>query len=174
MWRWPFPVSAGCVAISNPDSLSSNEAGVNPGIRSWKKHSSEWARCQKAIGGIYFTKKWRADTLQPGLEFGIFKPRFESGIFKCISWPNGSFFGGDDWRFLKEGVKNYLMAPMSPLNSSPIFQSSHLLSMSKPGVQIHVTENKNRSKIKNVLPHQDYCPRTNNEIRGRTCSETSK
>jgi hypothetical protein len=33
---------------------------------------------------------------------------------------NGSFFGGDDRGSLKEGVKTYLMAPMSPLNS-PIF-----------------------------------------------------
>jgi hypothetical protein len=29
-----FPVCAGCVAISNPDSLSSGETGVNRGIRS--------------------------------------------------------------------------------------------------------------------------------------------
>jgi hypothetical protein len=36
-----FPVFASCVAISNPDSLSSSETGVNPGIRSLKKHSSE-------------------------------------------------------------------------------------------------------------------------------------
>ncbi len=64
-----FPLSASCMTISNPDSLSSSETGVNPGIRSWKKHSSDWARCQKAIGGIYFTKKWRGETLHPGLEF---------------------------------------------------------------------------------------------------------
>jgi hypothetical protein len=78
-------VSASCVTISNLDSLSTSETGNNSGIRSWKKHSSEWARCQKAIGGIYFTKKWRAETLQPGLEFDNFKPRLKSGIFKCIS-----------------------------------------------------------------------------------------
>jgi hypothetical protein len=30
----PFPVSASCVTISNPDSLSSSETGVDPGIRS--------------------------------------------------------------------------------------------------------------------------------------------
>jgi hypothetical protein len=29
-----FLVSASCVTISNPDSLSSSETGVNPGIRS--------------------------------------------------------------------------------------------------------------------------------------------
>jgi hypothetical protein len=46
---------------------------LNPGIKSWKMHLSDWARCQKAIDGICFTKKWRAETLQPGLEFGNFK-----------------------------------------------------------------------------------------------------
>jgi hypothetical protein len=50
---------------------------VNPGIRSWKQHSSKWAWRQKTIGGIYFTKKWTAETLQPGLEFDNFKPRFQ-------------------------------------------------------------------------------------------------
>jgi hypothetical protein len=112
-----FPVSASCVSISKPDLLSSSETGVNSGIRSWKKHLSDWARCQKAIGGIYFTKKWRAETLQRGLEFDNFKPRLKSGIFKCISWLNGSSLGGNDLGFLKEGVKTYQMAPMSPLNS---------------------------------------------------------
>ncbi len=54
--------SASCVKISNPYKLSCSEAGVNPGIRCRKKHASEWARSQKAIGGIYFTKKRRAET----------------------------------------------------------------------------------------------------------------
>jgi hypothetical protein len=122
-----FPVSASCVSVSNPDSLSRSETRADPGIRSWKKHSSEWSWCQKAIGGIYFTKKWwRAQTLQPGLEFDNFKPRLESGIFKCISWLNGSVFEGDDRGFLKEGFKTFQMAPMSPLNSSNFFLSSHL------------------------------------------------
>jgi hypothetical protein len=46
------------------------------------------------------------------LNLTYFKPRLESGIFKCISWLNGSVFGGDDRGFLKEGVKTYLMAPI--------------------------------------------------------------
>jgi hypothetical protein len=66
---------------------------------------------------IYVTKKWRAATLQPGLEFDDFKPRLESGIFKCISWLNGSYFGRANQGFLKEGVKAYLKAQMSPLDS---------------------------------------------------------
>jgi hypothetical protein len=88
-----FPVLASCVTISNPNLLSSSDTGVDPGIRSWKKHLSEWARCQKAIGGIYFTKKWRAETLQTGFEFDNFKSRLKSWIFKGISWLNGSFLG---------------------------------------------------------------------------------
>jgi hypothetical protein len=80
-----FSVYASCVTFSNPDSLPSSETRVNGGIRSWKKHLSEWAPCHKAIGGIYFTKKWKAETLQPGLEFDNAKPRPKSGIFKCIS-----------------------------------------------------------------------------------------
>jgi hypothetical protein len=66
---------------------------------------SEWARYQKAIGGIYFTKKWRAETLQPGLVFDNFKARLESCIFKCISWLNGPFLGGYNRDFLIENVK---------------------------------------------------------------------
>jgi hypothetical protein len=59
-----------------------------------------------------------------GLEFGNFKPRLKSVIFKCISWLNSSFFGSDDRRFLKDGVKAYLMATMSPLNLPTFCQSS--------------------------------------------------
>jgi hypothetical protein len=100
-------------------------------IRSWKKHLSEWAWCQKAIsGGTYFSKKWKAETLQPGLELDNFKPRLKSDIFKCISWLNGLLFRGDDQGFLKVGVMTYLRAPMSPVNSPTFFfLSSHLQSM---------------------------------------------
>jgi hypothetical protein len=53
-------VSVSCVTFSNPDSLSSSETVVNSGIKSWRKYLSEWARRQKAIGGIYFTTKWKS------------------------------------------------------------------------------------------------------------------
>jgi hypothetical protein len=89
-----FRVSTSCVTISNPDSLSSSETGDSPGIRSWKKHLSEWARCQKAMGGIYFTQKLRAQTLQHGSEFDNVKARLDNGIFKEISWLSGSVFRG--------------------------------------------------------------------------------
>jgi hypothetical protein len=125
MWRWTCFSVIKLHYIFKPRSLTSSEMGVNPGIRrSWKKHLFEWAWLQKAsIGGFYFTKKWRADFLRPGLKFDNFKPRLESGIFKCISWLNDSFFESDDRGFLKEGVKTYLMAPISPRLNSPTFFS---------------------------------------------------
>ncbi len=100
-----FLVSASCGTISDPEWLSSSETGVNPGISSRKKHLSDWARRQKAIGGIYFTKKWRAETQQPDLRFGVFKSRLKSCTFKCIYQLNSSCFGGDHRGFLKEIVK---------------------------------------------------------------------
>ncbi len=51
----------------------------------------------------------------------IFKPPLKCSIFKCISWLNGSFFGGEQRGCLNEGVKTYRMAPMSPLNSPTSF-----------------------------------------------------
>ncbi len=122
-----FPVSASWATISNTDLLSSIETGVNSGIRSWKKRLSKWVWCQKAIGGIYLTKKWRAETLQPCLEFVNIKLRLKSGIFKCISWLNESILGGWWLGLFKEGVKTFLLAPMSHLNSPNFFLSSQHL-----------------------------------------------
>ncbi len=48
----------------------------------------------KPVGSIYFTKKFRAETLQPVLEFDNFKPRLKSSFFRCIFRLNGSLFGG--------------------------------------------------------------------------------
>jgi hypothetical protein len=39
-----------------------------------------------------FENKWRAETQQPVLKFDSFNSCLKSGIFKCISWLNGSFF----------------------------------------------------------------------------------
>jgi hypothetical protein len=88
-----FPVSGSCVTISNPDSLSSSETGVNPEIRSWRKYLSGWAWCQKTIGGIYSTKKWRAETLLPGLEFNNFKPRLKMYLQKHLLAERFVFWG---------------------------------------------------------------------------------
>ncbi len=48
-----------------------------------RKHSSEWARCEEAVGTIYFVKKWNSETLKLRLEFDNFKPRLKSCIFEC-------------------------------------------------------------------------------------------
>jgi hypothetical protein len=82
------------VTISNPDSLSSSETGVDPGTRSWKKSTylNELDVRKPLVVSISQTR--RAETLQPGLEFDNFKPPLESSIFECISWLNGSFFWG--------------------------------------------------------------------------------
>ncbi len=83
-------VSASCVTISNTNLLFTSETRLNLGIRRWKKHWSNWPQCQKAIGEVYFTKKWKGDTLQPGLEVDNFIPWLKSRFFKCISWLSGS------------------------------------------------------------------------------------
>jgi hypothetical protein len=128
-----FLVFASSMTISNPDSVSSSsKTEINPGIRNWKKKVSEWARWQEEICGVYFTKKWSAETLRSGLlEFDIFKPRLEGGISKRISWLSGSLLGGDDDRgFLQEGIKvNLMMAPMSFFNGKFLslpYSQSHL------------------------------------------------
>jgi hypothetical protein len=69
-----FPVSASCETNSNPSSLSSRETVVGPGMRSWKKHLSEWDQRQKAFGGTYFPNKWRGETSQPGSKLTISNP----------------------------------------------------------------------------------------------------
>jgi hypothetical protein len=138
MGRWSFPD----VAISNPNLLSNSETGVKSSNKKVKteKHLSECARCQKAIGCIYFEIKWKVETLQPVLEFDNFKPMLKSGLFNCISWMDVSFLGDDDRGFLKEGIKTYLMAPMSPLNLPIIFRlhTYFLCSSESPNMNRHV------------------------------------
>jgi hypothetical protein len=125
MWRWSFSsvrklhYGSYFSLISNLESLSSSETGANRGIRSWKNHFSEWACCQKAIGGSYFKKKWRAATLHPGLELDNFNTRLKSGIFKCISSLYVSFFWGRWLVFSDKGVVT--MALTLPLDSPTLF-----------------------------------------------------
>ncbi len=90
-----------------------------------KKGLSEGTPCKKSIGGICFTKKWRAETSQvsqPGFKFDSFKPQLKSGIFISISWPNRPFFVGL-WSgfFLNEGILTYFLTPRSPPNSPILF-----------------------------------------------------
>jgi hypothetical protein len=47
-------------------------------------------------------------------------------MFECISWLDGSFFSGDDWNFLKEEVKTYLIVQRPLLNLAIFSTSAHL------------------------------------------------
>jgi hypothetical protein len=52
------------MAVSNTRYLFSSETRVNASIRGWKWHRSESTWCQESVGGICFTNKWRAASLQ--------------------------------------------------------------------------------------------------------------
>ncbi len=60
-----FLMSPRGMAVSNTRDLSSSETRVNAATRGWKSHLSESTWCQESIGGICFTNKWRAASLQP-------------------------------------------------------------------------------------------------------------
>jgi hypothetical protein len=72
------------VTISKGSSLSSSEAEISVGIRSWKTHICSSTERQKAIGGFRFSQELTAATLQPGLKFDNFKRHFERKILKCF------------------------------------------------------------------------------------------
>jgi hypothetical protein len=76
MWRWSF---------SSVRRLSDSTKPwfVFQQWNKWEKHLSEQVQCQNVFGGIHFTKKktWRAETLQSGSEFQIFRPRLESRTY---------------------------------------------------------------------------------------------
>jgi hypothetical protein len=115
------------MAFSNTRYLSSSETRVNAGIRGFKFHLSELTWCQESVGGICFTNKWRAASLQPL----TFQTSAQTQYFQMhlLLWVNGSFFLGEHRGFLKEGVKIYRMAPMSPLNSPTFFFCLHIYSL---------------------------------------------
>jgi hypothetical protein len=126
MKRWLFLVSASGVTFSNHQPPRS-ETVFDPAGRRWKKYSSELDGCQKSIGVIYFTKKWRAETLiQRGLQFDDFELWLESCIFKCISWLTDRFVFWGRWSGFSErrGSQDlYLMTQMLLLNSLAFFFS---------------------------------------------------
>ncbi len=123
-----FPLYASCVAISTPGRLAFQQLNMGWSWNEKLKIALSWMSsiCQKAIGGIYVTEKWRADTLQPGSEFDKFKPRHESCIFKCISWLNGSFSGGWWSGFSEKDLSNNGTNVASYLANVFFFLSSHI------------------------------------------------
>ncbi len=115
MWRWSFSgvYSKGCVTLSNPDLLSSSETRKKKlkKARIWMSSMSESHWC------IHFTRKWRADTLQPGLEFDILRSRLKNGIFKMhIShgW-TVYFLGTMLWVFWKRESRPILWLQYHPI-----------------------------------------------------------
>jgi hypothetical protein len=121
IWKWSFSDVRELIDNFRPHFAFQHWNRGSFWNKKLKKHSSDRARCQKVVGGIYFTKKWRAETLQPGLEFDDFKHWLK--VISSNASPGWTvhFLGGDDRCFLKEGVKTYLMAPVSPLNSPTFF-----------------------------------------------------
>jgi hypothetical protein len=79
---------------SYPHLLSNCETRVYPGIRRWNLHLFEWARRQETIGGILFTRKRRAETLQLGSEFDYFKPGLKPASNASPGWTVCFFFSG--------------------------------------------------------------------------------
>ncbi len=88
-----FAVSASCVEWEGLNMEWEAEKALI-----WLSLRSE-SRC-----GICFTKKWRAETLQPGLQFDNFKPSFKAVSSNA---PHGLTvrFLGHDRAILTEGVK---------------------------------------------------------------------
>ncbi len=83
----------------------------------------------------------------------IFKPLLKCSIFNCISWLNGSFFGGEHRGILKEVVKTYRMAPVSPLNS-PTFFRMHISLCNDQGL----TFSTNRERLEIILHRPPDAP----------------
>jgi hypothetical protein len=115
------------MAVSNAKYLySSSETRVTAGIRGWKCRTYLNQLDARNLLVVSVSQITEAQLLHSP---DIFKPLLKCSIFKCISWLNGSFFGGDHRGFLKEGVKTSRMAPMSPLSSPTFFFCLHIYSL---------------------------------------------
>jgi hypothetical protein len=120
------PLSASCLRISNPTSLSINATRVDSRIRSWKStHLQELDVWKPLVVSIL----QRSEKLRL---YNLFRSwHFQTPGLKAVS-SNAStdwtvrFLEGDDRGLLKEGFKIYLMAPMSPLSSPTVFLFAHL------------------------------------------------
>jgi hypothetical protein len=108
---------------SNLESLSSSETEVNPAREVEESTYMNVLDVRKPLVFSISQGSEEQRLLQSGFEFDSFKPRLRSGVFKCISisWLNISFFGDDDRGFLKEGVKDHVMAPLSHIISTSFF-----------------------------------------------------
>ncbi len=90
----------------------------------------EWARCPEAIG---------VSVSQRGEELRLYKTMFrirqyqnpaQKRFISTVCRPNGSFFRGDGRGFLKDGVRTYLMASISPISKLPnVFSRVYIYSL---------------------------------------------
>ncbi len=91
MWKWYFSGVREVRDYFNPRFASQQWDMVLSWDKELKKARIWLSSMPGHIGEIYFTKRWRAETLQPGSESNNFRPRLKSGIFNCISWLNCPF-----------------------------------------------------------------------------------
>jgi hypothetical protein len=113
--------------ILNPDSLSSNETSINPGIRSWKKitHLNKLDVWNPLVVPIsQRSQELRLCNLV--LNLTISNPGLKAVSSNATPGWMLHVFGGDTRDFLTEGVKTYLLSPILPLNWPTFFLSSHL------------------------------------------------
>jgi hypothetical protein len=78
------------LAVSNTSRyLSCSETRVNADIRGWKMHLSEPFWCQESVGGICYTNKWKAASLQP--------LTFPNQFSSVQNWPKPFYCSGRGW-----------------------------------------------------------------------------
>jgi hypothetical protein len=87
--------------------------GANPGIVAERSTHLNELDVRKPFG-ISLTKKCLAETLQSGLEFDNFKPWINRGTYSNAFPGKTIIFWGNVGGSLKEAVRTYLTAQMSP------------------------------------------------------------
>ncbi len=101
-----FLMSPRGMAVSNSSIyLSSSGTRVNADIRGWKLHLSESTWCQESVGGICFTNKWRAASLQP--------PTFSNNCYNAV-FSNASL--GLTVRFLGVNIRIFWKWESRPID----------------------------------------------------------
>jgi hypothetical protein len=135
------------MAVSNTKYLSSSETRVH----AWHTRmeiASIWINLMPGICWWYLFHKLVKRSFSTAPD--ILKPLLKCSILKCISWLNGSFFGGEHRGFLKEGVKTYQTAPMSPSSqlANFLFLSAHLWSM---GITVWISGHALRMRMRSSL-----------------------
>jgi hypothetical protein len=92
--------------MSNFNSHSSSEAGAVIFV-----YKAENNCCQEVNGAIYFASSLKADSQECDLEFTLSNPTLKA-VSSNASLGSTVHFWGNDWGFLKEGVKTYSIAPI--------------------------------------------------------------